>query len=194
MDSYRENLRYFFAIGEVNDFTLRNPSRFELLNLQVIFYYLTRIYRVANILSWLSTAWLVFLWLRRSYRSESAQLATIVLVGLLPVYQRIYNAGVIVLVLPYAISHWSEIRGKLLIAACGVFLIPGTAILQTLHQRHWISDTVWNQSWWFNMFVGPHATWALLGIVAILLFWHENSRADGDGSVATVFPTALAKF
>ncbi|MBZ5664994.1 MAG: DUF2029 domain-containing protein [Acidobacteriia bacterium] len=188
LHSYLENLRYFFAIGDVNDFTVHNPDRFELLNLQVIFYYLTRIYRIANILSWLSAAGLVFLWSRRKYQSDSAQLATIVLIGLLPVYQRIYNAGVIVLLLPYAIARWSEIRGKLLLAACSVFLIPGTAILQILYERHRISETVWNQSWWFNLFVGPHATWAVLAIVAILIFWRENSCAERDERVAKSFP------
>ncbi|MFZ3263648.1 MAG: glycosyltransferase family 87 protein [Terriglobales bacterium] len=183
LDSYRENLRYFFAIGGVNDFTLRNPVRFELLNPQVLFYYLSENYRVANFLAWSLTALLVFLWFRRNWRSESAQLATIVLIGLLPVYQRIYNAGVIVAILPYAISRQAEWRGKILIAACGVFLIPGTAILQTLYRKHWIGEAVWNRSWWFNLVIGPHATWAILAIVAILLFWREKAaaceRADG---------------
>jgi hypothetical protein len=177
LDSYRENLRYFFAIGGVNDFTVSNPVRFELLNPQVMFYYLTENYRAANVLTWLLTACLVFLWSRRNWRSQSAQLATIVLIGLLPVYQRIYNAGVIVAVLPYAISHWAEMRGKLLIAACAVFLIPGTAILQTFYRKHWIGDTVWNHSWWFNLLMGPHATWALLVIIAILIFWREKTTS-----------------
>jgi hypothetical protein len=173
--SYLENLRYFFAIGDVNDFTTHNPSRFELLNLQVIFYYLTRIYRLANILSWVSGAALIILWARRKFESDSAQLATIVLIGLLPVYQRIYNAGVLVLLLPYAILHWSETKGKVLLGSCGVFLIPGTAILQRLHQRGAISDSIWSGSWWFNVFVGTYSTWVLLGIVAVLLFWRERA-------------------
>ncbi len=142
LDSYRENLRYFFAVGGVNDFTLRNPVRFELLNPQSMFYYLSENYRAANVLAWSLTALLVFLWARRDWRVESAQLATIVLIGLLPVYQRIYNAGVIVAILPYAISRWAELRGKILTAACGVFLIPGTAILQILYRKHWIGDAV----------------------------------------------------
>jgi Glycosyltransferase family 87 len=177
LDSYRENIRYFFAIGDVNDFTFRNPTRFELLNLQVIFYYVTRIYRLANILSWFSTVALIVLWWRRKWESDSAQLTTIVLIGLLPVYQRIYNAGVIVLLLPFAIACWPEVRGKLLIVASGVFLFPGTAILGTLYERHVISETVWNQSWWFNLLVGPHCTWAILAIITVLLLWHENRSA-----------------
>lgn len=173
-DSYLENLRYFFAIGGVNDFTFRNSTRFELLNLQVIFYYVTRLYRLANILSWLSAAVLIFLWWRRKWQSDSAQLATIVLIGLLPVYQRVYNAGVIVLLLPYAIARCSEVRGKFLTAACGVFLFPGPAILLVLYERRVISETVWNQSWWFNLFFGPHCTWAILAIIAVLLVAREQ--------------------
>lgn len=180
LNSYSENLRAFFAVGGVNDFTRDNPVRFELLNLQVIVYCLTGIYRVANTLSWFVAAGLGFLWLRRSYRSDSAQLATIVLIGLLPVYQRIYNAGVIVLVLPYAISLWSEVRGKLLVTACGVFLIPGTAILQTLYRQRWIGGAVWNHNWWFSLFVGPHATWAVLAMVAVLLFWPEETASGKE--------------
>ncbi len=174
LDSYRENLRYFFAVGGVNDFTLANPVRFELLNPQVMVYYLTRNYGLANVVIWVLTGCLVFLWTRRRWQSDSAQLATIVLIGLLPVYQRIYNAGVIVAVLPYAISRWAELKGKLLIAACSVFLIPGIAILQTLYRNHWIGDTVWNGSWWFNLLVGPHASWAILAMIAILLCWREE--------------------
>jgi hypothetical protein len=185
LTTYLENLRYFFAIGDVNDFTVHNPSRFELLNLQVIFYYATRTYRLANILSWMSGAALIILWARRKFESDSVQLATIVLIGLLPLYQRIYNAGVLVLLLPYAISHWSETKGKLLLGACGVFLIPGTAILQTLHQGGAISDSIWNGSWWFNLFVGTYSTWALLGIVAVLLFWRERLGCAGDGATRT---------
>jgi hypothetical protein len=180
LDSYRENLRYFFAIGGVNDFTIGNPVRFELLNPQVILYYVTRSYRAANIVTWGITAGLVFLWSRRKWRSDSAQLATIVLIGLLPVYQRIYNAGAIALILPYAFSRWPELRSKFLLAACGVFLVPGTAILQTAYRWHWISNTVWNESGWFNLVIGPHATWALLAIIAILLFCEEeNGSYDG---------------
>jgi hypothetical protein len=176
LKSYSENLRYFFAIGGVNDFTSSNSIRFDLLNLQVMFYYLTQTYQAANVLAWVVTGGLVLRWSLCRHRSDTAQLAAIVLIGLLPVYQRTYNAAAVVLVLPYAISRWSELRGKLLIAGCGVFLIPGTAILQTLHQRGWIGDAVWNRSWWFNLFVGPHATWAIIGLVAILLFWKEKKE------------------
>jgi hypothetical protein len=174
LDSYRENLHYFFAVGGVNDFTTANAIRFDLLNLQVMVYYLAPIYRVANIAPWFIAALLVGLWWRHNYQSDVARLATIVLVGLLPVYQRTYNAGVVILVLPYAVSRWPELRSKLLIAGCSVFLIPGTAILEVLHHRHWISEAVWDGSWWFNLFVGPHATWAIVGMIVILLFGSEE--------------------
>jgi hypothetical protein len=179
LESYRENLHYFFAVGGVNDFTLNNPVRFELLNLQSIFYYLTRMYEVANICSWIVTACLVFFWFRRRPASDVVQLSAIALIGLLPLYQRIYNAGLVVLVLPYAITRWSEVKGKLLLAFCAIFLVPGVAILQTLWQRHWISDAVWKQSSWFNLLAGPHATWAILGIIMILLFWQDKTSTTG---------------
>ena len=175
LDSYRENLRYFFAVGGVNDFTTANAIRFDLLNLQVMFYYLVRMYRVANTLPWLVAAWLGWLWWRRDYQSDLARLATIALIGLLPVYQRTYNAGVVILLLPYAVSRWPELRGKLLIAGCSVFLVPGTAILEILHHRNWISDAVWNGSWWFNLILGPHETWAILGMIGVLLLGAEET-------------------
>jgi hypothetical protein len=180
LGSYRENLRYFFAIGGVNDFTTGNPVRFELLNPQVMFYYLTKNYDLANVLTWMITACLVIIWARRRWQSDSLQLAAIILIGLLPVYQRIYNAGVIVVVLPYALSHWVEMRSKLLVAACGAFLIPGTAILQLLYRNHSIGDAIWNGSWWFNLLIGPHATWAVLAIIALLLFWHEKTASVAE--------------
>lgn len=176
LHSYQENLRYFFAIGDVNDFTTRNPSRFDLLNLQPMLYFVTRAYALTNILSWAIAGGLLVLWWRHRRLLGDASLASIVLIGLLPVYQRTYNAGVIALLLPYAISRWPEIKGKLLIAGCGVFLIPGPGILATLHQRYSISDNVWNNSWWFNLIVGPHSTWGILLMIVVLLVANEDWR------------------
>ena len=76
----------------------------------------------------------------------------------------------------------------LIIAA--LFLVPLTAILQVLHARNWITDSVWYHSWWFNVFVGPHATWALLLMIAVLLF-PEKSSEESPPCSRRCFPTPL---
>ena len=189
-NSYQDNLHHFFAIGEVNDFTSRNLVRFELLNLQVVFYYLWPNYQAANILAWLVTGALLVLWGRAQSNPSLARVASLALIGLLPVYQRIYNAGLIVLALGWAFARWRQKRAKLVLIIAALFLVPLTAILQVLHARNWITDSVWYHSWWFNVFVGPHATWALLLMIAVLLF-PEKSSEESPPCSRRCFPTPL---
>jgi hypothetical protein len=162
--SYRENLHYFRAPGGVNDFTAANPIRFDLLNLQVILYFLFQNYGLANVISWAIAVALLVVWWRRH-----ADLAALVLIGLLPFYQRIYNAGLVMLAIAWGVAHVREWRGKAALLASAIFLAPGAALFQTLHERRWISDFEWNHSLLINLFLGPEATWAILVLIAILL-------------------------
>ena len=162
--SYRENLQYFQAAGGVNDFTAANPIRFDLLNLQVIVYFLFQSYGLANVIAWAIGAAFLVVWWRRH-----ADISALVLIGLLPFYQRIYNAGLVVLAIGWGVAHLREWRGKAVLLASAIFLVPGSALLQTLHERRWISDSAWDHSFLINFFLGPQATWAILVLIAILL-------------------------
>jgi glycosyl transferase family 87 len=164
IDSYHENLQFFQAQGGVNDFTAANPIRFDLLNLQVILYFLLHNYGLANAISWAIAAALLLVWWRRH-----ADLAALVLIGLLPFYQRIYNAGLVVLAIGWAMAHLREWRWKAVLLASAIFLVPGAALLQTLHAQHWISDFEWDRSILINVFFGPEATWAILVLIVIVL-------------------------
>ena len=161
---YRENLHYFSALAGVNDFTTANPIRFDLVNLQVMFYATVHKYELANLLSWCVTAILLLVWWKR--RRGAAEL---ILIGLLPVYQRIYNASVILLAIAWGVSNFRHWRGKAVVLISSVFLVPGAAFLQSLHARGAVSDAAWNYSLPLNVFVGPLATWAIVAVVVILL-------------------------
>jgi hypothetical protein len=106
----------------------------------------------------------LFVW----WRNRSG-IAALVLIGLLPLYQRTYNAGVIVLAIGWGFAHLREWRGKAVLLTSAPFLIPGAALLQTFHAAHWISEAAWNHNFFINMFLGPQATWAVLLTLAALL-------------------------
>jgi len=164
ISSYRENLHYFQTAGGVNDFTAANPIRFDLLNLQVILYFLFQNYGLANVISWAIASALLVVWWRRH-----TDISVLVLIGLLPFYQRIYNAGLVMLAIAWGFAHLREWRGKGVLFVSAIFLVPGAALLQTLHERRWISDFAWDHSVLINLFLGPEATWAILVLIAILL-------------------------
>jgi hypothetical protein len=174
LHSYRDNLHYFQAVGGVNDFTTANPIRFDLLNLQVILYFLFRDYRTVNLIAWgVAVLLLLICWRRK------AGLAACVLVGLLPFYQRIYNAGLVVLVIGWGldrIRHWS---GKAVLLVSAIFLVPGGALLQRLHQSGRISQFAWEHNIALNLFLGPQATWAVLLLFAVMIWFSDQIKHCG---------------
>ncbi|HEV2697232.1 MAG TPA: glycosyltransferase family 87 protein, partial [Terriglobales bacterium] len=184
VNSYHANLHYFQASGGVNDFTTANPIRFDLVNLQVPFYFLFHDDRLANLAAAMVAGTLALLWWRKR-----GDLAGIVLIGLLPFYQRIYNAGLVVLAIAWGFAHIHERRGKAALFASAVFLIPGGALLQTIHAKGWISDAAWRDNILLNVFLGPQATWAILVIVFLVV---SAAKSREGSAVETRHNAAVA--
>jgi hypothetical protein len=174
---YFHNMKVAAAQNKIDDFTSANPIRFMLINLQVPLYSFTRSARESNILALVCGAFLVALWIYfvlrdRGEKSELLALSAIAVIGLLPVYHRLYDASLLAVPLCWCVS---ELAGRarniariaLLLAA--PFLVPGTAVLQQLAIEHKIS-TAWTQSWWWERLIMPHQTWLLLLLAVVLLY------------------------
>lgn len=172
--SYTENLSHFFAIGGVNDFTSGNPSRFELLNLQVVAYSATHDYAFSNVIAWTVTGTLLALWTVWCLRRDRGLLAmgTVTAVGLLPVYQRFYNLPIVLLIMVWAIQNnhlWLQRLFTL-------FIVPWTAIIARLSNDRWMTGPIYAQNWLAQLVVLPWTTWFLIGLVVFGLWQMRPQR------------------
>ena len=178
-DDYFHNVKVLAAENRIDDFTSANPIRFMLINLQVPLYSFTGSARSANILALLGGALLVCMWMyvitrRRAQGSELLALGTIAVIGLMPVYHRLYDASLLAIPLCWCVSM-SRTIGKLKNVACIAlllmvpFLAPGTALLQQLARRGLVPVS-WTHSWSWDCVVMPHETWSLLLLCLVLLY------------------------
>lgn len=191
---YLHNVKVIATQNRIDDFTSANPIRFLLINLQVPVYSFTHDAWTSNIVALsagalLTCTWIFLITRERARSAELLALATIAVICLLPVYHRLYDAALLTIPLAWCIS---EMNGglrhvaKLALIPLVPFLIPGPALLQQLASRGYIPDKL-THFWWWDDFVMPHQTWALLVLCSILLFGlYETSGYSNRGSVKKI--------
>lgn len=175
IDSYRYDNRILFAHGSLGDFTEANPIRFGLINLQVLLYVFLSDRTTANVLAFIVVAVLGLFWLfliRRRHGSELCllDLSAMVVLSLLPVYHRLYDASLLIFPLAWSLTalgsplkQWAKATLLLVL----VFLVPGGSLLERLqHTNHFVAL---QHSWWWTHFAMPHQIWALVLLSGVLL-------------------------
>lgn len=182
---YVSNIQFGAARNRVDDFTTANPIRFMLINLQVPLFSFTHTARSANALAFSVGAVQVVIWMvlvirSRYSRSDLLGLAAVAVIGLLPVYHRLYDASVLAIPLCWCVSRANSLRnvrnGALVLMA--PFLVPGAALLQEALRLGRIPQT-WATSWWWDRFLMPHQTWFLLLLSIVLLYGMAKQSSRG---------------
>ncbi len=178
--SYADNLSYAFSPRGALAFTISGFSRYDDLNLQVPFYSLLRQAHQANLLAYGAGVVLFALWVAVFYKGRNllqpipftwVATGSLTLIALLPMYQRNYNATVIVFALLWAFQRTARRAAWAIIGFCAVFLVPGEAILRRCGlAEHFAGSTLW------NVFVMSQATWAVVAVLLILLYvqWKQS--------------------
>jgi len=192
---FRRNSEALLDTGILGDFRFRNPTRFGLLNLQVLTYQLMRRDNLTNLTSWVIVFSLLGVWLFSFYcqrdraRNEILDLSFLAVVSLLPIYHRFYDASILLLPLAWVCrsdgatrKHVRVMIGLLL----SVFFLPGGSFLELLLEKGRIPAALVS-NWFWNSFVMLHDIWALLllGMVllaAIVLEGHTPTRLPSDTS------------
>ncbi len=178
---YLHNARGFVTANHIDDFTSANPGRFTLINLQVPFFSITGHSTSANLLAFAVGSFLVCTWIVWTARGSAhspalLSLGAISIIGLLPVYHRFYDAGLLILPLCWCLSQLvgppkgrASTTAKIALLLMIPFLAPGTAFLQQLVVHGKISDAIKDSRLW-NCVVMPHETWALLFLSLVLIY------------------------
>ncbi len=172
--SYADNLDYAFGPRGALGFSISGTSRYDDLNLQVPFYSLLGQAHAANLLASGAGLLLVGLWALVFYKGRNllepipftwAAAGSLTLIALLPIYQRNYNAAVIVFAVAWAFQHITRKAVRAILACSVLLLIPGEAILR----RSGLAERFQDNTLW-NVFVMSQATWAILAVLLILLY------------------------
>jgi len=183
---YVSNIQFAAARNRIDDFTTANPIRFMLINLQVPFFSFTHNAKSANLLAFaiggiLILIWTFFVLRNRSEKSELLALATVAVIGLLPLYHRLYDASILAIPLCWCVTSLDELKAvaRVSLLLMAPFLAPGAALLQEASRRGHISS-IWSQSWWWDRLLMPHQTWLLLLLAAALLYGMGTSRVENE--------------
>lgn len=177
LSDFLHNARQFVVDNPTVDFSEKDPIRFTLIDLQVLIYSLSGSIAKARVGALLVSVALLSGWFWLGFKSdrrppELLTLSTLVVLNLFPVYHRNYDATVLVFPICWFLSTPECLPKK--IAGTGfllvmLFALPGAVLLQQLARAGRISSRIVKSGWW-NTFVMPHETWALLFLSILLLY------------------------
>jgi hypothetical protein len=191
LPNYVADNQALLSRGILGDFRPLNPTRFGLLNTQLVLYPLVGTARLANALAFTMGAILLVVWAwyagRPGSQTNLLQLSTLAVISLLPVYHRFHDAVLLVMPLCWYSASFRSTRlyskfGLLLFVP---FLAPGGSLLETLRDTGRIPSSI-AANWFWNEFVMPHAVWCLL-FLAVLLLW-EMRRPLGSPNLHSSQP------
>jgi hypothetical protein len=169
----------------INAITAANPKRFQMVNLQLLWYALAHNERLANelalgITALLLAALVVAVLRQRGNVPASLQVSAFAAISLLPMYHRFYDASLLVFPLLWSLSIAPEIarayrRAVLLLLV--PFAVPGAWALEKLQNEGRLPAALTGKWWWVPVALG-HEIWAIL-LLAVLLVaanWLLNGR------------------
>jgi len=141
LSSYRQLTQQMFSPGSINDYTQANPVWYQMVNLQGPLYALMESAKAVNFWAIGLSMSLITVWVRRRMiapRNRPLNLlaiSTLIVISLLPVYHRFYDASVLVLPLAWTVSQFERVRPRLtllIMALIAPFFIPGATLLGKL--------------------------------------------------------------
>jgi hypothetical protein len=177
VQNYRMDNNVLLVTGILADFTERNPLRFGLINLQVLFYAILHSTVAATAFACALSVLLFGIWLwlllRNGLSNHDALLAisSLAVLSLFPVYHRLYDAFLLIFPLCWGLREFSGPRTKPARAALLLmipFLLPGGSVLEQLQRTGKIPDSI-ARSWYWICIVMPHDIWLLLLLSFVLL-------------------------
>jgi hypothetical protein len=168
---YRQNVAYLTGPQGGGNFASPSTLRFDLLNLQVPIFGIVHSKGSADLLTYLLVGALGMVWLTLLIRKRDVldyweASGALILLGLLPIYQRNYNACFVLVALLWAFQNIRLPIAKWILAVSAIFLLPGEALLRDLYGH--IPSAV-SQSMLWNVIIMSQATWGVLALVLLLL-------------------------
>ncbi|HEV2645492.1 MAG TPA: glycosyltransferase family 87 protein [Acidobacteriaceae bacterium] len=190
---YMANLAVVFGPEGAANFASAGGN-FDLINLQVPFYVISHNVDVANVLAFLTTTILAAVWLilyfrerKRAVRWSWLGISSLLLIAVLPVYQRNYNAAVVLFAAMWAFSNL-KLRDpwpKVAIFVGIVYLVPGEAAIRDIPLPNWLSTNIF-----WNSVVMCQLTWAIMASIALCYAYMLHRTTPSSSTFVTERPKA----
>jgi hypothetical protein len=165
-------LKYAEVPGGINDPRRKDGGRDDMLHLQLFFHAFTDNGLIATGLAWtvvLSTG-AAMLSIARGGKDLLGVMACFAVLSLLPLYHRLYDAGILVVPLAWAVMN---ITGRRRWPAAVILLVISLYFVSQQRLDDWFiaqSGLDWTvSSWWFNAIAEPHHPLELLVILGCLM-------------------------
>ena len=183
--AYRDAVAGLSSTDSDTSFYQPSPNRYSMINLQVLAYQFTHNPELSNALSWalflvLAGASAYFLYTRGSEKYAAAGVAMASVLTLFPVYQRIYNASILIFVLYWAVENWPLRRAKAALLLMLPLLVPLFAIARSGAVAAFVSRRQFDSSFLWNAVIMPHLIWADVLLALILASYLYTARNLGD--------------
>jgi Glycosyltransferase family 87 len=165
-------------------------EKFQNLNLQVLAFQLTHSPLWSNIVvgalfAILSAASAFLIYTRVSEKTEAIGIAIVAVLTLLPVYQKIYTAAILIFVLYWAVENWPRRGAKAAIMVMLPLLLPLAAITQVGELSRFVQSHNLGSYFLWNAFFMPIVIWIELFLLLILLpALYRTSKTFGGEKVA----------
>ena len=161
--------------------------KFQLLNLRVLTFQFTHSPEWSKILAWTLFALLAgvsgFLIISRvSDKNESAGIAMISILTLLPVYERYYAAEILLFVLYWAIENWRAKGAKAALLLMLPLLFPFAAWAERAGAANWFTGgRNLSLNFILNGFLMPHVIWIelILFLIVLASLYRQNHTSAG---------------
>jgi len=172
--SLRQNLAFLSTNGGATDLSTLNHNRFDRIDFQQPLFALTHNRTAASFLAVLIAAGLLIAWLfvQRKHRVDHQtdyqllSISTLLVIGLLPIYQRYYVAILLIPAILWAFRNLTTPIARWVLTLSAVFLLNTEALLRTTH----IDDTLSRRLPTLTEGVlGPHLCWIILLLACLLL-------------------------
>jgi len=202
LSNYYGNLHYWFRPGGQNDFSLANPIRFDLANFQIVLDPLLG-RSGANAVAYGLAAFGFVLWMYAVYRnprcSTALALTSALALSFLPVYHRVYDTGILTLVLAWIFGsaahdpngidadHRHRLVKRIAFALFLLLMLPIQSV--AIRAQAYLSPQA-AQPWWWNSVIAPYTSWTLLAFSAVLLYALLASPRTNDLAATTPLKAA----
>ncbi len=173
---YKRNVDFVFGAGGAASYQMDYANS---INLQNPLFSLFHSAAAAEALTWVFTITVASLWLIGYFRSSSQRqwnwlsAAFWAMLTLLPVYQRNYTGGAVIVLLVWAFNCYEQAVAKAAIASCLPFLVPGSHILYAW--AHLDSAPAFERTDLYRTFVICHITWIIVALTLLALVVMKNS-------------------
>jgi hypothetical protein len=183
------NITFVFTNGTA-DLSVQNHSRFDRIDLQLPIYTVIPNRTAAALLAALASACLLLLWFRvgrpaprASFDDRLLKVSAVLLIGLLPFYQRFYSAMFVLLPALWAFRNFDHprLRGwaRWTLALCCLYFVN----TKVLEQDSGVFIAIGRHlPFLANTILSPHLCWFLLLLIVTLLLDLGRSGAEASAT------------